>query len=169
MYKYFSLIIFAFLFLLQSYVFAENYTSLGTYGDWQSMYWNTEEGLVCTMTSSPIKEEGKYSKRGEVYAQIVKNKGSKELGVVNFQAGYTFKTESKVSVNIDLKRTFNLFTNRQAAWAFTAEEDNLLIKSMKLGTKMVVKGVSMRGTNTKDTYSLKGFIAAYKAMNKICK
>ena len=40
---------------------------------------------------------------------------------------------------------------------------------MKLGTKMVVKGVSMRGTNTTDTYSLKGFIAAYKAMNKICK
>ena len=169
MYKYFSLIVFAFLFLLQSYVFAADYTSLGKYGDWQSMYWNTEEGLICTMTSFPIKKEGKYSKRGEVYAQIVKNKGSKELGVVNFQAGYTFKTESKVSVNIDLKRTFNLFTNRQAAWAFTAEEDNLLIKSMKLGTKMVVKGVSMRGTNTKDTYSLKGFIAAYKAMNKICK
>jgi invasion protein IalB len=157
------------LFLLQSYVLAEDYTTLGTYGDWQSMYWNTEEGLICSIISEPIKEEGKYSKRGQVYAQISKNKGSKKLGIVSFQAGYTFKTEKPVSVNIDSKHTFELFTNNQTAWAHTEEEDILLIKFMKLGTKMVVKGVSSRGTNTIDTYSLKGFIAAYKAMNKICK
>ncbi len=169
MYRCFSLIIFTFLFLLQSYVLAEDYTTLGTYGDWQSMYWNTEEGLVCTMISSPIKEEGKYSKRGQVYAQIAKNKGSKELGVVYFEAGYSFKEKSKVSVNIDSKHTFNLVTDKQVAWTSTTDDDNLLIKYMKLGTKMVVKGVSSRGTNTIDTYSLKGFIAAYKAMNKICK
>jgi len=60
-------------------------------------------------------------------------------------------------------------TNNQTAWADTEDEDVLLIKFMKLGTKMVVKGISSRGTNTIDTYSLKGFIAAYKAMNKICK
>jgi len=169
MYKYFTLIVFAFLFSLQSYVIAADSTSLGTYGDWEAMYWKTEEGLICSIISAPIKKEGKYTKRGQVYAQISKNKGSKELGVVSFQAGYTFKTEKPVSVNIDLKYAFQLFTNNQTAWAGTEDEDILLIKSMKLGTKMVVKGVSSRGTNTIDTYSLKGFIAAYKAMNKICK
>ena len=34
---------------------------------------------------------------------------------------------------------------------------------------MIVKGISSRGTNTKDKYSLKGFVAAYKAINKKCK
>ena len=169
MYKYFTLIVLAFLFFFQSYAIAEDSTTLGTYGEWEAMYWNTEEGLACSMVSSPIKEEGKYSKRGQVYAQIAKNKGSEELGVVYFEAGYSFKQNSKVNVNIDSKKSFELFTDSQAAWATTSDDDNSLIKHMKLGSKMVVKGVSSRGTKTIDTYSLKGFIAAYKAMNKICK
>jgi len=170
MYKYFTSIIFALLFCLQSYVVAQDYTSLGTYGDWEAMYWNTEEGLVCSIISAPTKKEGKYTKRGQVYAQISQNKGSNGIGVVSFQAGYAFKTKKPVRVNIDSKHKFELFlTNNQTAWADTEDEDVLLIKFMKLGTKMVVKGISSRGTNTIDTYSLKGFIAAYKAMNKICK
>ena len=36
------------------------------------------------------------------------------------------------------------------------------------GAKMVVRGTSWRGTKTKDTYSLKGFTAAYKKINEIC-
>ena len=170
MYKYFTLIALAFLFFFQSYAIAEDSTSLGTYGEWEAMYWNTEEGLVCSIISAPTKQEGKYTKRGQVYAQISQNKGSEGIGIVSFQAGYTFKKNIPVIVNIDSKHTFKLLlTNNQTAWADTDTEDALLIKFMKLGTKMVVKGVSSRGTNTIDTYSLKGFIAAYKAMNKICK
>ena len=95
MYKYFTLIIFAFLFSLQSYVVAQEYTSLGAYGDWEAMYWNTVEGLVCSIISAPMKKEGEYTKRGEVYAQISQNKGSKDKGIVSFQAGYTFKKKNQ--------------------------------------------------------------------------
>ena len=168
MYKYFTLIVLAFLFFFSTV--SRCSTTLGTYGEWEAMYWNTEEGLVCSIISAPTKQEGKYTKRGQVYAQISQNKGSEGIGIVSFQAGYTFKKNIPVIVNIDSKHTFKLLlTNNQTAWADTDTEDALLIKFMKLGTKMVVKGVSSRGTNTIDTYSLKGFIAAYKAMNKICK
>ena len=167
MYKYFSFVVFIFLFLFRPYVFADESTLIGTYGDWQSIYWKTEE--VCSMVSAPIKEEGKYSKRGQVYAQIAINKGKKEPGVVYFEAGYTFKENSKIDLKIDSKHSFNLWPVQKGAWAKDEKDDDLLIKAMKLGNKMVVKGVSSRGTNTIDTYSLKGFIAAYKAMKKICK
>ena len=120
MYKYFTLIVLAFLFFFSTV--SRCSTSLGTYGEWEAMYWNTEEGLVCSIISAPIKKEGKYTKRGQVYAQISKNKGSKELGIVSFQAGYTFKTEKPVSVNIDSKYAFKLFTNNQTAWAGTEEK-----------------------------------------------
>ena len=33
---------------------------------------------------------------------------------------------------------------------------------------MVVRGVSSRGTQTTDTYSLSGFTAAYRAINTAC-
>lgn len=167
MYKYFSLVTCFFIFLLGSNVLADEATLIGTYGDWQSMYWDTEE--VCSMVSAPIKKEGKYSRRGQVYAQISVNKKKKEVGVVYFEAGYAFKEDSKVNLEIDTKHSFILFTVENGAWTESSTDDALLIKAMKLGNKMIVKGVSSRGTNTIDTYSLKGFIAAYKAMNKFCK
>jgi hypothetical protein len=34
---------------------------------------------------------------------------------------------------------------------------------------MIVEGVSSKGTKTKDTYSLKGFTGAYKAISAKCK
>ena len=37
------------------------------------------------------------------------------------------------------------------------------------GARLVVKGTSSRGTKTTDTYSLKGFSAAFKAIGKACK
>ncbi len=159
--------IFTFLFFLQSPIWAQQTNDLGSHNDWQATYWN-EDGGVCTMMTLPKKKEGKYSKRGEVYAQVVKNKGDKDSGVVNFVAGYTFKENSEVNVIIDNKHSFVLFTNNSTAWAQTEKDDASLIKYMKLGNTMIVKGISSRGTNTKDTYSLKGFVAAYKAMNKKC-
>lgn len=160
--------IFTVYFFMQSNVMAQESSDLGVYNDWQATFWNEGEG-ICTMMTLPKKEEGKYSKRGDVYAQVVKNTGSKDSGVVNFVAGYTFKENSEVNVQIDNKHSFTLFTNQSTAWAQNAEDDAALIKFMKLGNIMIVKGISSRGTNTKDTYSLKGFIAAYKAMNNKCK
>jgi hypothetical protein len=36
------------------------------------------------------------------------------------------------------------------------------------GLEMVVRGTSSRGTATKDTYSLRGFTAAYEAARDAC-
>ena len=61
------------------------------------------------------------------------------------------------------------FLQDQIAWTSDPEVDGMLIKAMQRGTTMIIKGVSSRGTNTKDTYSLRGFTAAYKAISKVCK
>ena len=39
---------------------------------------------------------------------------------------------------------------------------------MKRGERMIVDGKSSRGTATKDTYSLKGFSSAYRAISAKC-
>jgi len=167
MYNLFIIILSVF-FFLQPYAWAQESNDLGSYGDWQATYWNDGAG-ICTMMTIPIKEEGKYSKRGEVYAQVVKNVGAKDKGIVNFAAGYVFKENSEVNIQIDKKHSFILFTNKSNAWTKTEKDDVDMIKYMKLGNTMIVKGISSRGTHTKDTYSLKGFVAAYKAINKKCK
>jgi len=167
--KNYILIIF-FLFSVQESFSQQNkHNNIGSFGSWEAYYWDTEEGKICTIQSVPLKEEGEYKKRGEVYTQVSINTNTLGAGVVSFQAGYTFKNQSEVKINIDKKNTVLLFTHERMAWAKSVEEDSKLIKFMKLGNSMIVEGKSSRGTNTRDTYSLKGFSAAYKAMGQVCK
>lgn len=137
-------------------------------GDWQAIK-ETENGKpVCVMSAEPQKSVGKYTKRGTVLAIISHRPKEKRIGEVGFQAGYTFKKGSEVTATIDGKTTFKLFTQGGHAWAMDAKADQNLIKAMRAGHKMVIKGSSSRGTLTTDTYSLKGFTANLKAINKAC-
>ena len=61
-----------------------------------------------------------------------------------------------------------MFTVEGMAWAHDAKTDAVLVKTKRAGAKMVIKGTSWRGTLTTDTYSLKGFTAAYNASRKAC-
>ena len=87
---------------------------------------------------------------------------------MSIAAGYAFKENSPAWIIIGKKKT-ELFTDAQHAFAYDAKADKDLVKSMIKGATMVVKGMSSRDTKTTDTYSLKGFTAAYKAINLACK
>lgn len=143
-------------------------TQLGIHGDWEA-FQDIEDGKpVCYMASVPTKAVGKYKKRGKTYLIITHRPGSNSRNVVSYRAGYTFKKGAKVDFIIG-KKAVKLFTND--GWAYTpdAEQDLALVKMMVQGAKLTVKGTSSRGTKTTDTYSLKGFTAAYKAIGKACK
>tara|TARA_B100001179_G_scaffold182012_1_gene137391 strand:- start:137 stop:649 length:513 start_codon:yes stop_codon:yes gene_type:complete len=170
MFKY--LVFFIYLFFSLYANSAEKNTAevLGTYGDWKAFYWNLDEDKVCSILSYPKKEEGKYTRRGKVVARVTQRVENSSAGVVSFQAGYSIKEGSDIKIKIDGKPfgVFN-FLQDQIAWTSDPEVDGRLIKAMQRGTTMIIKGVSSRGTNTKDTYSLRGFTAAYKAISKVCK
>ena len=89
--------------------------------------------------------------------------------VVNFVAGYDYKKGSGVVVKIGTTSFNNLFTSGDNAWAPDASTDKKLVDAMKRGQRMIVEGMSSRGTKTKDTYSLAGFTGAYKAISAKCK
>ena len=88
--------------------------------------------------------------------------------MISVQAGYTYEKASEVELIID-KSSFKLFTDEQWAFAADTATDNELVKSMIGGAALIVRGLSSRGTQTTDTYSLKGFTAALKAIGKACK
>ena len=64
---------------------------------------------------------------------------------------------------------FTLTTDSSTAWSASAREEHKMVEAMRAGRSMIVAGVSRRGTQTTDTYSLLGFTAAHKAINKACK
>ncbi|MDD9876964.1 MAG: invasion associated locus B family protein [Magnetovibrio sp.] len=143
-------------------------TLISKHGDWEA-FSDTEKGKpVCYMGSEPTKARGKYKARGRTFLLITHRPAEKSTNVISFRAGYTFKKGSQVQLTIG-KTTFKLFTD--GGWAFTPDRDadNDLVKAMIRGATMTVKGTSSRGTLTTDTYSLKGFTAAYRAIGKACK
>ncbi|MCK5295344.1 MAG: hypothetical protein KAJ75_00510 [Alphaproteobacteria bacterium] len=119
------------------------------------------------MASTPTKDEGKYKKRGDIFTIVTHRLAEKSFDVVSIVAGYPYLKNSKVKLIIGNK-TFSLFTHDSTAWAHDNSTDATIVKAMINGNKMIVKGSSSRKTKTKDTYSLSGFTAAHKAINKAC-
>ena len=140
---------------------------IGDYGDWAAYVYKENGKNVCYMASTPKRDEGRYTQRGDIYAIVTHRPAEKSFDVVNFVAGYNYKSEAKATVKIG-KETFNLYTSDDKAWTSTLQDDKKLVNAMKRGERMIVDGVSSRGTATKDTYSLKGFMRAYKAISAKC-
>ena len=82
-------------------------------------------------------------------------------------AGYTYRKDSEVIAEIDGQKR-SLFTDAATAWGYDAKSDRALVKAMRSGRELVIKGTSSRGTLTRDVYSLSGFTAAHRAINKAC-
>lgn len=140
---------------------------IGTYSDW-SAYSFTENGnKVCYMASQPSKAEGNYTRRGEIFALITHRPAENTKNVFSYITGYTYRPGSDVTVRIGNNR-FTLFTQDDTAWAPDADRDNALTNAVRSGSSMVVQGTSSRGTDTTDTFSLKGSAAAYDAISQEC-
>lgn len=140
---------------------------IGTFRDWSAYEFQDANGKVCYMASRPIKDEGNYTRRGEIYALITHRPEERSFDVVSFIAGYTHKAGSDVSVQIG-SDNFDLFTQGDTAWTRDGETDRSLVASIRKGSRMVTRGTSSRGTLTTDTYSLSGSSAAYEAIGKAC-
>jgi len=135
---------------------------------WAAYTFKNKDGRVCYIASAPTKERGKYKQRGQPYALVTNRPSLNVKGEVNFIAGYSFKKKSKVKVTIG-KKIFNLVTSGNGAWTSDSSTDAQLVKAMIRGNRMVVVGFSSRGTKTTDTYSLAGFTAMKKRIDKECK
>ncbi len=116
----------------------------------------------------PQKQEGSYTQRGKVLLLVTHRPAEMSYGTVSIQAGYTYKPESNVTVDVD-GRVFTLFTDGSYAWVRDAKTERDLIAAMRIGRGVTVKGASGRGTPTTDTYSLAGLSAALDAINAACK
>jgi len=139
---------------------------IGTFGDWQAYIRGGEADRFCYIVSKP-KEASLRSRRGDIFLLVWHRPAKDEFDVVQVDAGYTFKKESEVEVKIG-GAEWRLFTRDGNAWTYRGGDDANIVKAMRKGSRMVVKGTSGRGNPTTDSYSLKGVTAAHRAMNKAC-
>ena len=105
-------------------------------------------------------------KRGDFYILVYKNIGNPET-VVQIEAGYSYKAETEIVVKID-NEEYSFYTTKDLPETAWTDNDDKIIFAMKKGLKLVISGESARGTNTNDTYTLKGFTASYNKLIDQC-
>lgn len=140
---------------------------LQAYGDWDTYIYTEGDGKVCYMASRPTKDEGDYTRRGEIYAYITHRPAENARDVFGYVTGYTYKPGSEVKLSA-ADSDVTLFTQDDKAWALDEAADAKIVDMIKKGSTMVVRGVSSRGTETKDTFSLSGSSKAYERITKEC-
>ena len=145
-----------------------NAAELGKFKDWSAQTFKVSGKQVCSLWSAPQTAEGKYTRRGDIFVWVTHRPADKALNRVSFEMGYPFKPNAKLKVRID-KESFTLLTDGSTAFNIEARTDERMVKAMRASKEMEVSGVSRRGTETRDVYSLFGFTAAHKAISKACK
>ncbi|MFV3131161.1 invasion associated locus B family protein [Niveispirillum sp. KHB5.9] len=140
---------------------------IGVFRDWNAFALEEASGPVCWMVSRPKKMEGDFTKRGDVFLLITHRPNERSFDVVNFIAGYPFADHAEVTVQIG-KQSFKLFSKDEQAWARDADTDHAIAQSLRQGSTLVVRGTSLRGSRTTDTFSLSGSGGAYQAIGQAC-
>lgn len=153
--------------MMSGLVYAADPKVIGEFNDWAAYVYMEGKNKVCYMVSKPKKQEGNYTKRGDVFALVTHRPAEKSKNVFSFVAGYPFKQGSEVTVSVG-NQNFKLFTQNETAWAPDEDTDNKLTNAIRNGSSLVIKGISGRDTTTTDTFGLKGSSSAYGAISKEC-
>jgi hypothetical protein len=148
----------------------EGATSLGADGNWEAFTYKSEDTDVCYAFSKPVKSEA--SKKGivrdPIYFMVTHWPAKKVKAQPSVMIGYTFKEKSSVSLKIEDK-AFKLYGVDNMAWTDKEENERAILAAMKSGKDMQITGTSAKGTETTDTYSLKGISAALEKISSACK
>jgi invasion protein IalB len=143
---------------------------LGQYGDWGA-YMATPSGKkVCFALAKPAETQTVPANRPRdpAYMFVSSRPAEKVKDEVSIIIGYGFKPNSDATIDIG-GMAFPMYTQNDGAWVKNAAEENRLVDSMRKGADLVVKGMSAHGTQTTDTYSLKGLAQALDRVGQECR
>ena len=82
--------------------------------------------------------------------------------------GYQLKPNTDASLAVGTTQ-FAMYTQNDGAWVKNAADETRLVDTMRKGSEVVVKAQTSRGTQTTDTFSLKGAAQALDRVAQECK
>ena len=150
-----------------SKTFAEDLKKVGKFKDWQVMVMSEATGKVCFAQSVPVLQAPKKSKR-DARLFITFRPGEKISNEISTTSGYEFnKKNSVLATSGNNKFKFDIM-QQGFAWMTSNKKENIMVKVMKKGSRIMVTGYNEKGSQTIDHYSLLGFTKAYDTAKKAC-
>ena len=145
-------------------------TLLGQFGTWGA-YTATPNGKkVCFALAKPSssKTNPPNRPRDPAYAFVSTRPAEKVNNEVSIMIGYTLKPGSESTLEVG-GGSYAMYTQGDGLWIKNAAEEERMVEAMRKSADAVVKGVSAKGTETVDTFSLKGLAQALDRLAQDCK
>jgi hypothetical protein len=145
-------------------------TLLGQYGEWGAYSATPGGKKVCFAIAKPGSSQTTPANRPRdpAFLFLSTRPGEKVKEEVSVIIGYGFKPSSEATAAVGTT-TFAMYTQDDGAWVKNAADETKMVEAMRKGADVVVKGTSAKGTQSTDTFSLKGIAQALDRVGQECK
>jgi hypothetical protein len=145
-------------------------TLIGQFGTWGAYSATPNGKKVCFALAKPSssKTNPPNRPRDPAYAFISTRPAEKVVNEVSVMIGYTLKPGSESTLEVG-GASYAMYTQGDGLWIKNAAEEERMVEAMRKSADVTVKGVSAKGTETTDTFSLKGLSQALDRLAQDCK
>jgi hypothetical protein len=145
-------------------------TLIGQFGTWGAYTAAPNGKKVCFALAKPASSKTNPANRPRdpAYAFVSTRPAEKVTNEVSIMIGYTLKPGSESTLEVG-GGTYAMYTQGDGLWIKNAAEEERMVEAMRKSADVVVKGVSAKGTETVDTFSMKGLAQALDKLAQDCR
>lgn len=145
-------------------------TLIGQFGTWGAYTAMPSGKKVCFALAKPSSSKTNPAgrPRDPAYAFVSTRPSEKVFNEVSIMIGYQLKPGSESALEVGGAR-YAMYTQGDGLWIKNAAEEERMVDSLRKAPDATVKGVSAKGTQTTDTFSLKGLAQALDRIAQDCR
>jgi invasion protein IalB len=143
---------------------------LGQYGIWGAYAATPNGKRICFALAKPSSSKGGSSNRTHdpAYAFISTRPAEKVVNEVSIMVGYTLKPGADSTIDVG-GASYAMYAQGDGLWIKNAAEEERMVDAMRKAPDLTVKGVSTKGGETIDVFSLKGLSQALDRVAQECR
>ncbi|MDR3465166.1 MAG: invasion associated locus B family protein [Xanthobacteraceae bacterium] len=148
---------------------ANGATLVGQFGTWGAYTASPNGKKVCFALAKPAssKTNPPNRPRDPSYVFISTRPAEKVVNEVSVMIGYQIKPGSDSTLEVGGAR-FAMYAQGDGLWIKNAAEEERLVEALRKSGDATVKSTSAKGTETTDTFSLKGLAQALDRLGRDC-
>jgi invasion protein IalB len=136
--------------------------ALGKYEDWTAATHVEAGQTVCYAFTRAASSSAQVSGRGDVVLTVTERADGRDA--VAISAGFAYAANAAATVEVDQTK-LDFYTAQRNAFA---RDGHAAVAAFSKGSKAVAHSPAPHNATVNDTFSLRGFSAAYAAITKAC-
>jgi hypothetical protein len=136
--------------------------ALGIFDDWQAATYAEGGQTVCYAFTRPKSSTPAVPGRGAVLLTVTQRATLRDA--ISLGAGFAYPAKAEVKVNADATE-LDFYTAQRSAFA---RDGHAAVAAFQKASQAIAHSPEAKGKPVVDTFSLRGFSAAYAAISKAC-